>query len=763
MQYRIDIKRIIDNNIHIQGWCISDDIFEKINYEVYDKKGEKIDIKLVYMKRQDVEELYANNTNENFNFGFDITFPFFEGEVYTLKIITKNKIVKEKLSRDLINKFNSFSYRKKQNIINYFTKNTFKRAFDFLLKEGITEFIKKTKRKIKGLQVDYDYNEWYRLTKISNEELKKQKEEYADNFKIKPKFSLIIPIYDTSTQFLELLFDSIFEQTYQNFEICVADATEYEKGTNKNNPKKYIENLPKEKKERIKVVYLNTNKNIAYNTNEALKLAAGDYIVLVDHDDELTLDALYENVKAINENENIELIYSDEDKVDMKDSSYFEPHFKSDFNLDLLLSVNYFCHLTTIKKTLVDELIKKYGVFEREEYNGAQDYDLFLRLTNILLNKGEENKIYHIRKVLYHWRCHPKSTAKETNSKTYAFLNGKKAIEDFYKHSNINFREVEKIEDGFSLGLYHTVFKKFDDEPLISVIIPNKDHIDDLKVAMDSVISGNYKNIEFIVVENNSTDKNTFVYYDELKNRKDINVKVLYYDGNFNFSKINNYGVSEASGEYILFLNNDVEMINKNSIFELVSYIVRDDVGAVGAKLLYKDNTIQHAGVVIGFGGIAGHTFIGIHDKDSSYMHRAQVVSDYNAVTAACLMTKKTLFDKINGFDEKLCVAFNDIDLCMKIRKENKRIVYNPYASFYHYESKSRGLEDTKEKVDRFNREVAYFAVKWKKEMDKGDEYYNPNLTLRKSDFSLKNLKFEEVGKGYELPKEIKLLMKEYE
>ena len=280
-----------------------------------------------------------------------------------------------------------------------------------------------------------------------------------------------------------------------------------------------------------------------------------------------------------------------------------------------------------------------------------------------------------------------------------------------------------------------------------------------MDLAISSVNKGNYKNVEFIIVENNSTEKKTFLYYEEmLKVYK--NATIIRYEGKFNYSKINNFAVPYARGEYLLFLNNDVEMINPDAINELLSYIVRPDVGAVGAKLLYKDKTIQHAGVILGFGGIAGHTFIGILDNDHSYMNRSQTTQDLNAVTAACLMTKKSLFMEVGGFTEILEVAFNDIDLCMKIREKNKLVVYNPYASFFHYESKTRGLEDTEEKVKRFNKEVAIFASRYQDKLSSGDEYYNPNLTLRKSDFSLRNLQYEKIGEPYPLPKEIRELMK---
>lgn len=761
MNIKIDIKRITDGNVYISGWALPNNPYDDVRISVFDKDVELKDVKLARTLRKDVAEICLKNYDGDAYFGFTIEFPYDElsDKTYDLVLSTSKEKIKEKINKKNIEEFNSFEHKKREQFIAYLNENTLKRAWDFLLKEGPISFIKKAKRKLKGINVDYDYSEWYEITRTRDAELARQK--YDMSFAIKPLYSIVIPVYDTSDEFLKLLFDSILNQTYQNFEVCIADATDYTK--NKNNPKKFFEHIINNANtpwamSRIKVKYLDRNLSIADNTNAAIDMATGDYIVLCDHDDELTLDALYEVTKVINNNPEAKIIYSDEDKVDTKGKDFFEPAFKSDFNLDMLLSVNYFCHLTTIKKTLLDELKNIDGMYERADYNGAQDYDLFLRLVNIVLNNYKKEDIVHIPKVLYHWRCHKGSTSKNVDSKSYAFTNGAKAVENFYSITKIDFPNIDKVVTGFDYGLYHTIYKKAD-EPLVSIVIPNKDHTEDLDLAITSVFNGNYKNLEFIVCENNSNKKETFEYYESLKSRKDINVKVVEYKDKFNYSKINNFAAKYASGKYILFLNNDVEMIEKDSIYEMISYIKRSNVGAVGAKLLYKDKTIQHAGVVLGFGGIAGHTFIGLHNVDHSYMNRAHIVQDYNAVTAACLMTKKKVFDEVGGFDENIAVAFNDIDLCINIRDKGYLIVYNPYSLFFHYESKSRGYEDTKEKVDRFNHEVAYVLNKWPSVLCKIDEYYNPNLTLRKSDFSLRNLKYENIGEPFPIPKEIKDIM----
>ena len=432
-------------------------------------------------------------------------------------------------------------------------------------------------------------------------------------------------------------------------------------------------------------------------------------------------------------------LYSDEDKLDMDGGSLFDPHFKPDFNPDLLGSVNYICHLFAVRKSLLDTV----GQFDAA-YDGAQDYDFIFRVTE------KARHIVHVPKVLYHWRCHMNSTASNPESKLYAFEAGARAIRAHYErvYPECKIKEVKK---GVDYGIYHTIFE-LTEEPLVSVIIPNKDHREDLDKAMRSLLEkGTYENLEFIVVENNSTDPETFAYYEAIQ--KELpQVKVVYYEGGFNFSKINNFGVRYAKGEYLLFLNNDVELINPDTMRELLGYGMRRDVGAVGCRLLYEDDTIQHAGVVIGFGGIAGHTFIGLHEVQNSYFHRALTAQDYSAVTAACLLTKKELFLSVGGFTEELAVAFNDIDYCLKVRAAGQLVVYNPYALLHHYESKSRGLEDTPEKVERFNREVARFMKRWPEILEQGDPYYNPNLTLRKSNFALRDLDKEKIGEPYHMP-----------
>ena len=482
--------------------------------------------------------------------------------------------------------------------------------------------------------------------------------------------------------------------------------------------------------------YIGENLGISGNTNKAVEMATGDFIVLCDHDDLITPDALFEFAKEIVADEEVDSIYSDEDKIDENSYDVFDPSFKPDFNIDMLRSQNYICHLYGVRR----ELVEKYGKFN-SEYDGAQDYDFILRMSE------HSRKIAHVAKILYHWRTHQGSTALNPESKMYAYDAGARAIRAHYARVLPEI-QIERIENGYTLGMYHTVFK-FDEYPLISVIIPNKDHTDDLDKAIRSMIEkGTWPNLEFIVVENNSTEEKTWEYYKKIE-KEYSQVKVVYYDGIFNYAKINNFGVRHARGEYYLFMNNDVELIEPDSLKEMMGYGQRNDVGAVGCRLLYEDNTLQHAGVILGIGGIAGHAFIGLRSEGETYLNRAMLTQDMSAVTAAVMLVNKEVFEKVEGFDERFAVAFNDIDICMKIREGKKLIVYAPYACFHHYESKSRGAEDTPEKIERFNREIGLFNLKWEQNILNGDPYYNQNLSVKDGLFNIRNIENEKIGQPY--------------
>lgn len=586
----------------------------------------------------------------------------------------------------------------------------------YLRAHGIKGFVKKVKEKVNNKSFrPQPYDEWIIKHLPTDSELSKQRNYVFTNA---PKISVVVPLYKTPEKYLWCLVESLRKQTYSNWELCLSD------GSGELSPLKDVLKEIQEKEPRVKVITHKESLRISENTNAAISIATGDYIAFADHDDELTPNALYECALAIEKNPSIDAIYSDEDKMSMEGNAFFEPHFKPDFNIDLLCTVNYICHLFVAKKALLD----KVGGL-RSEFDGAQDHDFIFRCVE------QAKHIHHIPKILYHWRCHIDSTAENPESKLYAFDAGVRAVKAHYDRIGV----AAEVTKGEYLGLYRTKFIRSYD-PLVSIIIPNKDHIDDLKRCIDSIEEkSTYKNYEYIIVENNSTEESTFQYYKELE-AANPKVRVIYWDSGFNYSAINNFAAQHAKGEYYLLLNNDTEIINPDCLEELLGYCMRKDVGAVGARLYYEDDTIQHAGVVIGFGGIAGHCFVQQPRGFSGYCHRIICAQDYSAVTAACMMVSKDAFEAVDGLTTELAVAFNDIDFCMKLRAAGYLIVYNPYAELYHYESKSRGQEDTPEKVARFQREIDTFAKRWPDILKNGDPFYNPNLTLDSQDFSLKRL-----------------------
>lgn len=587
-----------------------------------------------------------------------------------------------------------------------------KKARKYYLRFGFKATIVRVIKKI--TRHDYRmYMTWYKRHCPTENTLRLQREH---KFAYQPKISIVIPLYKTPEKYLVELVASIKAQTYSNWELCLSD------GSGKNSPLLNVLHEYEREDARIKVVYNKQPLHISDNTNAALEIATGDYIAFADHDDLLASNALYECVDALNKDSSIDIIYTDEDKIDMQGKTHFLPHFKSDFNIDKLRSGNYICHFFVVKK----EIFQKVGPLNHE-YDGAQDFDFTLRCVEIT------SSIKHIPKILYHWRAHRDSTAENPESKNYAYEAGARAVQAHYERQGIK----ATVEQSQHKGIYRTHYI-LQDEPLISIIIANKDHAEDLEKCIASIEKkSSYRNYEFIIVENNSVEDKTFAYYKELE-EKCARAKVIYWNEKcFNYSAINNFGVKHARGEYILFLNNDTEIVNEDSLKEMLGFCMRDDVGAVGARLYYEDGSIQHAGIIIGLGGIAGHAFAGSLHENPGYCGRIHMVQDYSAVTAACMMVKKSVFKKVHGFDERYAVAFNDVDLCLKMRKEGYLIVYTPYAEFNHYESKSRGYEDTNEKVHRFESEGALFKDAWNSIFVNGDPYYNPNLSLDKTDFSL--------------------------
>ncbi len=604
------------------------------------------------------------------------------------------------------------------------TAQTFVKGFQTLREEGVAAFYKKLKARLRPA---IEYHKWQEENGPSKEELDRQRNATWETM---PLFSIIVPLYRTPEKYLREMIASVIRQTYSNWELCLSDGSGTAAGEEAD-----LERIVEEyRRSYPNIRYIRSDKAlpIPENTNQALALASGEYLVFLDHDDTLSEDALYEAAKAAENG--AELLYSDEDKLDIRTGKYFMPHFKPDFNIDLLRSVNYICHLCIIKKELADRI----GGF-LPEMNGAQDYDYILRAVE------QTEHIVHIPKVLYHWRAHENSTAENPESKRYAFEAGKKALLAHYQRLGL----PAVPEDGISPGIYRTRYQ-WDREPLVSVLIPNKDHIEDLEKCLQSLERSSYQNKEILIIENNSENAETFAYYKKLeKENKQVKVVTWKGEGGFHYSAINNFGAGFAQGEYLLLLNNDIELIGTETLREMMGFAMRQEVGAVGARLYFADNTIQHAGVVIGFGGIAGHAFVNQRREELGYFARAMCQQDYSAVTAACMLTRAEDYRSVGGLSMELSVAFNDIDYCMKLRERGKLIVYNPYAEAYHYESKSRGAEDTPEKVLRFHKEILIFGERWKEIVQKGDPYYNPNLTLERADFSLKTKKERLKPTGY--------------
>ena len=519
-------------------------------------------------------------------------------------------------------------------------------------------------------------------------------------FKYNPLISFIVPTYNVSSKLLRECLDNLLNQSYKNFEICIADDNSSLEETKKT-LKEY------EKNEKIKVTYRKENGMISKASNTAIKMAKGEFIALIDNDDVIEKDALYYIVEALNKDKNIDMIYTDEDKLDFKGRN-MEPHFKPDYSPDTFMGVNYICHLTCLRKKIVDEL-KGF----RSEYDGSQDYDLFLRFTEKTKN------IHHIDKILYHWRQTKTSTAGYLGNKSYAYIAGKKALEDALKRRKIK----GEVLDNPKVSTY--LVKYANENELISIIIPIKDKASMTRRCIDSIYKkSTYKNFEIILVDNNSEKEETFEMIEEYKNKYD-NFKSIRLECEFNYSYINNEAVKKAKGDYILFLNNDTEVMSEDFLEWMLGYARLDYAGCVGIKLLYPDKLVQHAGVVLGYGGFAGHIYVTAAYSDNGLFGRLVMPYDYSAVTAACLMIKKEKFNQVKGFDEKLKVALNDVDLNLKLLDKGYYNICLSNVEMMHYESKSRGYEASEEKHKRFLNEQKYMEDKWKK-FDK-DKFFSKN------------------------------------
>ena len=597
------------------------------------------------------------------------------------------------------------------------------KGFRYLKHYGAREFFVRLFERMEPEEVPYA--PWFEKHRISDKELEMQRQTKLSR---QPLISIAVPAYQTPTDFLAQMIDSLIAQSYANWELCIANGSPSDAKMSA-----LLADYAKRDK-RVRYVDITGEQGIAENTNAALAMATGDFIGLLDHDDLLAPNALFEVAKTINGNDTFDVIYTDEDKVTTDLTEHFQPHFKPDLNIDLLRSNNYICHFFVVRKSLA----KTVGGF-RKEFDGAQDYDFIFRCIE------EARAVAHIPQVLYHWRTHRDSTADNPASKMYAFEAGRRAIKEHLKRQG----QVGEVTHTKDFGFYKVTYP-VKDNPLVSIIIPNKDQSEMLKMCIDSIYElSTYTNFEILIIENNSTEDKTFAYYEELKQRD--NILVLQWGeengshsfaqpphNGFNYSAINNFAVQSAKGEYVLFLNNDIKVITPNWIEELLGNVQRSEVGIVGGRLYFPDDTIQHAGIIVGIGGIAGHAFLGMNRVRTGYLHKAAIQQDLSAVTAACMIMKKSIFEELGGFEEELTVAFNDVDLCLRTVASGYLVVYNPGVEMYHYESKSRGAEDSEAKVRRFQTEIEYMRTNWIDLLKAGDPNYNKNLTLSKWNYSLR-------------------------
>jgi glycosyltransferase involved in cell wall biosynthesis len=559
-----------------------------------------------------------------------------------------------------------------------------------------------------------EYGEWVLIyDTLSNEDRKKIKTRISQ-FKSSPLISVLMPVYNPPLDMLEEAIRSVQTQLYQNWELCIADDASTNSKVRKV-LKRYAANDA-----RIKVIFRKENGHISASSNSALELVTGDYLALLDNDDLLPEQALFWIADAIVANPDAGLLYSDEDKIDTAGQRY-DPYFKPDWNPDLFLSHNMICHLGVYRT----ELVRKLGGF-REGYEGAQDYDLALRCTAQLTAK----QIVHIPRVLYHWRSHPGSTAQAGSEKNYALTAGERSLNDHFLR--INVKAKAKLTN---FGMYRTRYTLPTKGPLVSLVIPTRNGLDLIKQCIDSILSKTtYKNYEILIVDNNSDCPKALAYFASIVKNKRI--RVLRDNRPFNYSALNNAAIKQAKGKYVALINNDIEVISPEWLTEMLSNAIQSGVGAVGARLLYPNDTLQHGGVITGIGGVAGHSHKHIHRDAYGYFARAQLIQTYSAVTGACLVIKKSIFHEVCGLDEEnLAIAFNDVDFCLRVREAGYRNVWTPYAELYHHESATRGHEDTPEKQARFSKEVLYMKKRWGHTL-MNDPAYSPNLTLDCEDFS---------------------------
>ncbi|MET2303408.1 glycosyltransferase family 2 protein [Enterococcus faecalis] len=708
-----DIKVIFDsiyrdkttNNLTITGWALDTITKESPTFTI-NNENQVSAYNIQRVLREDVNQIYQ-------------TEPAIEaGFVVTLEGIKQKKVLPFHFQSSAHVVTVDFPLNKKYPVIpgteDKVTRLWIKakKGFKYMAKNGISHTIQRAK--IEKLRNQASYPNWLARNEVLDIEAMTQE---IATFHYQPKISIAMPVYNVEEKWLRLCIDSILNQVYTNWELCMADDASTDP-----NVKKILTEY-QQLDERIRVVFREQNGHISEATNSALAIATGEFVALLDNDDELAINAFYEVVKVLNENPELDLIYSDEDKIDM-DGNRSDPAFKPDWSPDLLLGTNYISHLGVYRRSILEEI----GGF-RKGYEGSQDYDLVLRFTE----KTTKERIKHIPKVLYYWRMLPTSTAVDQGSKGYAFEAGLRAVQDALVRREINGHATH----GAANGLYD-VYYDIESEKLVSIIIPTKNGYKDVQRCVSSIIEKTtYQNYEIIMADNGSTDPKMHELYAEFEQQLPGRFFVESIDIPFNFSTINNRAAKKAHGEYLLFLNNDTEVITENWLTLMVSFAQQERIGCVGAKLLYPNNTVQHAGVILGLGGVAGHGHYGYPHGDLGYFGRLAINVNYSAVTAACLLMKKADFDAVGGFEEAFTVAFNDVDLCLKVQALGRDNVWLHEAELYHFESQTRGYDDKGKKKKRFEQEKVMMEEKWGPLIE-NDPFYNPNLTRDIPNFSLR-------------------------
>ncbi|EGO6084506.1 glycosyltransferase family 2 protein [Enterococcus faecalis] len=708
-----DIKVIFDsiyrdkttNNLTITGWALDTITKESPTFTI-NNENQVSAYNIQRVLREDVNQIYQ-------------TEPAIEaGFVVTLEGIKQKKVLPFHFQSSAHVITVDFPLNKKYPVIpgteDKVTRLWIKakKGFKYMAKNGISHTIQRAK--IEKLRNQASYPNWLARNEVLDIEAMTQE---IATFHYQPKISIAMPVYNVEEKWLRLCIDSILNQVYTNWELCMADDASTDP-----NVKKILTEY-QQLDERIRVVFREQNGHISEATNSALAIATGEFVALLDNDDELAINAFYEVVKVLNENPELDLIYSDEDKIDM-DGNRSDPAFKPDWSPDLLLGTNYISHLGVYRRSILEEI----GGF-RKGYEGSQDYDLVLRFTE----KTTKERIKHIPKVLYYWRMLPTSTAVDQGSKGYAFEAGLRAVQDALVRREINGHATH----GAANGLYD-VYYDIESEKLVSIIIPTKNGYKDVQRCVSSIIEKTtYQNYEIIMADNGSTDPKMHELYAEFEQQLPGRFFVESIDIPFNFSTINNRAAKKAHGEYLLFLNNDTEVITENWLTLMVSFAQQERIGCVGAKLLYPNNTVQHAGVILGLGGVAGHGHYGYPHGDLGYFGRLAINVNYSAVTAACLLMKKADFDAVGGFEEAFTVAFNDVDLCLKVQALGRDNVWLHEAELYHFESQTRGYDDKGKKKKRFEQEKVMMEEKWGPLIE-NDPFYNPNLTRDIPNFSLR-------------------------